>query len=66
MTDLPPLEPLPIKHWWHQRFGLTCCRQCGFVKNDKNADALCKGSAKMRPLEQPLIRDDIRHEEETQ
>lgn len=55
---LPPLEPLLIKHDWRGRFGLTCCRQCGYVKNEGNADALCMGRFKMRPLERPIYEDD--------
>ena len=34
---------VPVKHDWHMWRGLNCCRQCGFIRNEKNAEAMCRG-----------------------
>jgi len=38
-------------HDWHERFGLTCCRDCGIVKRADDQNRPCKGPARLRPVE---------------
>lgn len=39
----------PREHDWHERFDLTCCRNCGIVKRADGKNKPCKGSVKVGP-----------------
>lgn len=32
-----------LAHEWHERFGLTCCKVCGFVRNENSDTKGCRG-----------------------
>lgn len=34
-------------HDWFKRYGLTCCRKCGFVKNSNSDAKGCVGVVKV-------------------
>lgn len=33
----------PLAHEWHERFGLTCCKVCGLVRNENGDTRGCRG-----------------------
>jgi len=51
-----------LKHRWVPASSLLStetatylvCKRCGYVQNDKNVNAQCKGRVKMRQPEKPL------------
>jgi len=38
-------------HDWHERLGLTCCRDCGIVRRADDKNGPCKGPTRLRPME---------------
>lgn len=44
-----------LLHEWHTFAGIQCCKKCGVVENDYNADKhTCPGTVKVRPRQGEL------------
>ncbi len=41
------MSDIPLAHDWHDRFGLTCCRVCGFVRRGDGTSSSCRGPVRL-------------------
>lgn len=41
------IAPNQHQHFWHERFGLTCCKKCGMVRRADDKNKPCRGPVRV-------------------